>query len=242
MSAEWCSWEDEGVMEFLSDDPTYVAGTLAVLAGIFGIALRVTQQGKYLIAAVAALSLALLVVLIEQLWVTDAERIEAKVYALGQAVAASDTNTVFEILADDVEYVSGDNTLPPAETREMVTRTLANAKFDFLRISKLRTRVGSQSRRGTADFQVLCSGSFNTPYNDLNFATSNSTWSLAFKEYGPNNWKVVRITPVYIPGGQYVLPSPRAPRASSPAIPDFGGPVPNFGQPTTGRRRGFGGR
>ena len=57
MSAEWCSWEDEGVMEFLSDDPTYVAGTLAVLAGIFGIALRVTQQGKYLIAAVAALSI-----------------------------------------------------------------------------------------------------------------------------------------------------------------------------------------
>ena len=228
-------------MEFLSDDPTYLAGTLALIAGIFFILLRIRQQGKYLIAAVVALSLALLVVLIEQLWVTDAERIEAKVYALGQAVAASDTNAVFEILSDDVEYVTGDNTMPRDATREMVKRTLASAKFDFLRIAKLRTHVGSQSRRGTADFHVICSGSFTTAYNDLNFATSNSTWSLAFKEYGPNNWKVARITPVYIPGGQYVLPAVRAPRPTSTANPDFRGP--NFGTvPTKGRRRGFGGR
>ena len=40
-------------MTFLSEDPTYVAGALGVLAGAFLIALRVTQQGKYLIWALS---------------------------------------------------------------------------------------------------------------------------------------------------------------------------------------------
>ena len=225
-------------MEFLSDDPTYLAGALAFVAGIFFIVLRITQQGKYLIVVAVALSLSLLVLVIEHFWVTDAERVEAKVYALAEAVAASDTKTVLEILSDDVEYVTGDNTMPSADTREMVTRTLASVKFDFLRIAKLRTHVGSQSRRGTADFHVITSGSFTTRYNDLNFATSNSTWSLAFKEDGPNHWKVVRITPVYIPGGQYVLPAVRAPQATLNPNSDFRNPTfgpPQFGN---GRRRG----
>ena len=193
-----------------------------------------------MIAASVALSLALLVLLIEQIWVTDAERVEAKVYALGAAVGASDVNGALELLSDDVEYVAGDDTMPPEATREMVKRVLGAAKFDFLRISKLRARVGAQSRRATADFHVLTSGSVTTAYNDLNFATTNTSWSLAFKEDGPNNWKVVRITPVYIPNSQNILLSPRASRPASSVNSDFRGP--SFERSQTGRVRGRGGR
>ena len=38
-------------MEFLSEDPTYLAGGLGLIAVGLLIALRVSQQGKYLIGA-----------------------------------------------------------------------------------------------------------------------------------------------------------------------------------------------
>ena len=75
-------------MEILSDDPTYLAGGLGLLAGVFLIALRLTQQGKYLVWAAVSLALALVVVGVERVWVTDNERIEETVYGLGRAVAS----------------------------------------------------------------------------------------------------------------------------------------------------------
>ena len=74
-------------MTYLSEDPTYLAGGLLLLAGAFLVALKVTQQGKYLIRAGIALGLGLVVVVVEWLWVTDNERIEQVVYDLRRAVS-----------------------------------------------------------------------------------------------------------------------------------------------------------
>ena len=77
-------------MTFLSEDPTYLAGFLVLAAGAFLMALKVTQQGKYLVWALTALGLAVAVVVIERMWVTDNERIESVVYDLRRAVLAAD--------------------------------------------------------------------------------------------------------------------------------------------------------
>jgi hypothetical protein len=193
-------------MEFLSEDPTYLAGGLGLLAGAFFIALKLTQQGKYLIWAGVALGLALLVVAVEQVWVTDNEQIEDVVYSLARAVEASDGPAVLAHLTSDVQYATGGNTLPGDATRSMIERAVANARFDFLRINHLRANAGGQSRRGTAEFRVVASGSFQTPFNALNFGTHNSVWSLGFRETSPGVWNVSRITPVDVPGAQAVLP------------------------------------
>ena len=37
-------------MYYLSEDPTFLAGSLLLLAGFFVIALKTTQAGKYLLA------------------------------------------------------------------------------------------------------------------------------------------------------------------------------------------------
>ena len=58
-------------MTNLSEDPTYLAGLLLLLAGVFLVALNITQQGKYLIRAGVMLGLALAVVAVEWFWVTD---------------------------------------------------------------------------------------------------------------------------------------------------------------------------
>src|SRR5436190_604723 len=92
-------------MTFLSEDPTYLVGALGILAVSFLMALRVTQQGKYLYWALGALGLAAAVLAIEHFWVTDNERIERVVYDLRRAVLASDVDGVLEHLTPDVEYV-----------------------------------------------------------------------------------------------------------------------------------------
>src|SRR4051812_40096961 len=95
-------------MELLSEDPTLLAGGLGVVALAALAALRVTQQGKYLIAAVAAVILALAVIAVERLWITDNERIERVVEDLRRSVAVSDAEGVIAHLAPDVEYIRGD--------------------------------------------------------------------------------------------------------------------------------------
>jgi hypothetical protein len=188
-------------MEFLSEDPTYVLGVLGILTVGFLIALKVTQQGKYLLYATGVFALAALLVVVERLWVTDAERIEQEVYALGKAVASSDAQGVLDRLTPDVQYVIEGRNRTGEDLKERIMYAVSNAKFDVLRISKLHARAGEQSRRGTAEFKVFSSGEFQPAYSHpLHFAATNSSWSLGFREISPGVWKVYRISPAHLPG------------------------------------------
>ncbi len=200
-------------MELLSEDPTYLAGGLGLLALALLVALRVTQQGRYLIWALSALGLAAAVLVIEHFWVTDAERIERVVYDLRDAVMASDVERVLACLTPDVEFVQQGQTTSLGEaTREYVRSQVSNAKFDFLRISHLKAEASRQSRLGSAEFRVIASGSLHSSMITLNFATTTSDWSLGFEETSPGVWKVNRISPTHAPGQ---LPGPQGSSGSS---------------------------
>lgn len=95
-------------MAYLSEDPTFLAGAFAVLAGLFVIALKTTQQGKYLLGAATCLVLALGVVVVEWVWVTDSERIEKVVYDVRTAVLNGDADEVLAHLAPKVMYQHGE--------------------------------------------------------------------------------------------------------------------------------------
>jgi len=194
-------------VQLLTEDPTYLAGGLALLAAAFLIALRLTQQGKFLVWAGVALGVALLSVVTDWLWVTDNERVEQVVYGLARAVAASDVPGTLAYLDDDV-HLTGKATLslPSRATRALVETQVANTKFDFLRIAGLRANVGGQSRRGTADFRVQAGGGTQQGAYNYNFGTVNTSWSLGLREVRPGVWKVNRITPVDVPRGVPFLP------------------------------------
>jgi hypothetical protein len=183
-------------MEFLSDDPTYLAGGLAILGAIFLIAMRLTQQGKYLIRAGIALGLAALVLVTEQLWVTDNERIEQVVYDLRRAVAASNSQGVFAHLTPDVEYVQGQagQALSGDATRDFIQTNLERTRFDFVRVTRLETNAGSQTGRGSAVFRILTGGSHEFGGITYNFGSTNLDFSLGFQETAPKVWKIDRIT------------------------------------------------
>jgi hypothetical protein len=213
-------------MEFLSDDATYLAGGLAILSLIFLAALRVTQQGKYLIRALVALGLAAAVLIIEQLWVTDNERIERVVYDLRKAVAASDAAGVIAHLTPDVEYEQGQGglTISGEPTRAFIRNELGRTKFDFVRILRIETNAGRQSGRGSAVFRVLAGGSYQAAFVTYNFGSTNLDFDLGFQETEPKVWKVDRISLTRPPRE---MPTPSA--TSNPFQPRRG---------RGGRRRG----
>jgi hypothetical protein len=193
-------------MTYLSEDPRLLAGGLLLLAGAFVVALRVTQQGKYLIRALVAAGLALAVVVIEWLWVTDNERIEQVVYDLRRAVLNSDAEGVLAHMAPNVQFLQGETALGGEATRALIRANLSHTHFDFIRIGNLETTAGRQSRRGTASFQVLAKGTLDTSLATMTIGTANSVWSLGFQETDPGVWKVNRITPVQIPNGALAMP------------------------------------
>jgi hypothetical protein len=180
-------------MEFLSEDATYLAGGLAVLAAIFLVALKLSQQGKFLIWALAALGLAGLVLLVEWLWVTDTERIEQVVYRLRRAVAHSDAPAVIAELAPDIRYSQSGLVMEGDDARGFIESQLEKVRFDFVRITQLRAQAFPQSRRGKAEFRVVASGSYQSQPVTLNFGTTNLDFSLGFREAAPKTWRVERI-------------------------------------------------
>jgi ketosteroid isomerase-like protein len=187
-------------MSLLSEDATYLAGGLAILAVIFLIVMKTTQQGKFLLWAGVALGLAVVALLIEQLWVTDNERIESVVHALRRAVASSDAPGVLAHLTPDVVYVMGGGPSIAGETtRGFIESELAKVKFDFVRITRLQAHAGGQSGRGSAEFRVLAGGSYQTVLAAYNFGATNLDFSLGFRKTEPNVWKVERITLTHAP-------------------------------------------
>jgi hypothetical protein len=214
-------------MTYLSEDPTFLAGGLLLLAGAFLLALKVTQQGKYAIRAGVALVLAAAVVLIEWVWVTDNERIEQVVYDLGRAVQSSDNERVSRVLAHmmpTVQYLQGETVLDADGTRAMIQQSLSNTQFNFVRISDLQASAGRQSRRGLAEFRVISSGSLNTPHGMVDTGHSVTAWSLGFQETEPGVWKVNRITPVSVPyGGLLAMPNMLPSDRSQPGYHDGAG-------------------
>ena len=150
-------------MEFLSDDPTYLAGGLGLLAGAFLVAMKLTQQGKYLVWAGVAFALALAVVAVERVWVTDNERIEETVYGLGRAVKASDASGVLDRLTPDVQYVAGGTRCRAPATRALIEQGGEEREVRLPADLAPRANAGGQSRRGRAEFRVICGGSFQGP-------------------------------------------------------------------------------
>jgi hypothetical protein len=193
-------------MAYLSEGGTVAAGGFLLLAGAFLVALKVTQQSKHLVRAGAALGLAVVVVIVDWLWVTDTERIEQVVYDLRRAVLNSDVEGVLVHLAPNVQYVQGGAVLSAEATRSLIRNNLSDSHFDLIRISELQVSVAQQARRGKAEFHVLAKGVLNTTLGTAGGGTSRSSWSLGFQETEPGVWKVNRITPLSIPGEALILP------------------------------------
>jgi hypothetical protein len=184
-------------MHFLAEDPWPLIGVLGVVAAGCLIALKLTQQGKYLIWALGCLALAGLMFGIERIWVTDAERIEDVVRSLGRDAARSDIEGVFSRLTPDATFSSGAASVKGPFARGLIKKALEETRFDFVRISQVHADVRPLARRGTAEFRVHTGGS----HGHYNFLTGpeGTDWSFGFEETGDHQWKVNRISATRLP-------------------------------------------
>ena len=209
-------------MSMLSEDPTYLAGALILLAGSLVVALKVTQQGKYLVGAIAAFSLALLVFLVEWMWVTDGERIESVVSDVRTAVLKSDVEGVLSHLTPDVIYSATETSWRPEATKTLIRTYVNSLDIEFARISDLKISVGQHTRLGTAEFRVFSKGGFKAASRAGEGRATMTAWSMGFRETEPGVWKIYRISPIGMPdgirgliGGSRRGRSLRGPRAES---------------------------
>lgn len=182
-------------MHYLSEDPWPLVAILGFVALGFVIALKVTQEGKYLIRAGIALGLAALGLVVEGMWVTDSERIEAVVYDVARAVRASDAEGVVKHLAPEVDVAQGDNDLGSLDVG-LIRHVVAQTHFQFLTVDKLTAKAYPVSRRGKATFRTLAQGESQ----GMAFQPLPATWDLGFREERPGVWKITRISPTSLPG------------------------------------------
>lgn len=188
-------------MSWLSEDPWSVVGTLLAVAAGLLIAVRITQQGRFLTYAGAAAGLALLIVLIEQVWVTDNERIAAVVAAVARGVEAGDADAVMAQMAPRARLLAFGGVYSQEIDADLVRNGLEQVDFDLIRVNHLQTNAGTQSRRGSAEFRVFASGIAQIGGGSQPFAEGSTTWSFGLREDGPGVWKVNEVRAVRLPRG-----------------------------------------
>ncbi len=85
-------------------------------------------------------------IVVDQLWVTEAERVEGVVRALGRAVARSDGPAALALMDEHVTFSMRSNIFGEELVLASVAELLRQVKFDFVRISRL---VATAGRRRT---------------------------------------------------------------------------------------------
>jgi hypothetical protein len=187
-------------MHHLTEDPSYLLIGLGMAAVACLLALKATQQGKFLLWTGALAALAAGVFLFERLYVTDAERVEAVVYDLARAIEASDIDKIKSHLDDHVTLGMRGRTMDGSMTLRFVLPMLRQAHFDSVWISQLATAAGSQTKRGSAEFKVTATGIYNEGGSQVPMGSLGTEWSLGFSEKSPGVWKVNRVTAIRLPG------------------------------------------
>jgi hypothetical protein len=203
---------------YVAENPWYLVAIIGVAAAGFLLAARVTQDGRHFVRAMVALGVAAVLIVVDQLWVTEAERVEGAVRALARAVARSDGPAALALMDEHVTFSMRSNTFGEELVLSSVAELLHQVKFDFVRVSRLMATAGAQTHRGQAEFKVTAAGSIEQGSSMRAFA-GYSEWSLGFRKVASGEWKINRVTAVELP--QYtMLPTIKVkipPTATQPA-------------------------
>ncbi len=224
---------------YVAENPWYLVAMFGAIAAGFLLAARVTQDGRHLARAFVALGVVAALIVVDQLWVTEAERVEGVVRTLGRAVARSDADAALALMDEHVTFSLRSNTFGEELVLSSVAELLHQVKFDFVRISRLVATAGAQTHRGQAEFKVTAAGAIEQ--GSMRAFAGYSEWSLGFRKVASGEWKINRITAVELP--QYtMLPTIKVKIPETPTQPAKVEPVTPPPSPPPPNRRGLGGR
>ncbi|MCA9070509.1 MAG: hypothetical protein KDA84_16370, partial [Planctomycetaceae bacterium] len=93
----------ERISMWFTEDPWPPLMILAVLAIVFGIAWNATRRGMYFVLAFGMVAAGVLVLIAEEMIVTESEEVEARVSALGDAVVDGTPEPILSFFAKGTE-------------------------------------------------------------------------------------------------------------------------------------------
>ena len=175
---------------YVAENPWYLVAILGFVAAGFLLTLRATQEGRYLVRALVAPgpTAGPLLIVVDQVWVTEAERVERVIRDLADAVARSDGTATMALMDDHVAFGIRSQTLGEELDLPSFAELLGQVQFDFVRVSRLSATAGAQTHRGQAEFKVTASGAIKQGGSLRNFM-GNSEWSIGLRRLPSGAWK-----------------------------------------------------
>lgn len=165
-------------VKWFTEDPWPAVMILAVLGLVFGIAWYSTRRGVHFLLAIGMVVLGLVVLLAEQMIVTEAEDVEARVLELGDAVVEGNPETVMGFFGAGTESLQStiNTNLKIVDVRE------------GLRITDLEVTLEPGASEAESHFrangEVLVRKSMTY--------TSATRWNLTWKKED-GTWKITEI-------------------------------------------------
>jgi hypothetical protein len=176
-------------MEFLirlfAEDVWPLIWVIALVELLLVIAMVGTGRGRLLIwiAALPVLAVALLGV--EWLWVTDRERVDGIIDQIAEAVRHEDAESLVQHLAPRCRY-GGMN-------RDGIQRTAASLfqtlEIDSLKLSSRKTQMFRLRKEATAEFLAVIRGK----QSNVDFSPYPTRWVLTFNQDTNGRWQVAEI-------------------------------------------------
>ena len=176
---------------------------LALVALILVIATFATGRGKYLTWVWALAVLALVLLAVEWLWVTDRERVEMIVDSLAQAVRMEDSAEIERFLSPECRYGNMDR----AGIRRLADSIFDTIEIDKLTISGRKTQVFPLRKEATSEFLAVVRGR----QSNVEFSPYPTRWILTFAQNSSGDWEVIDIQqiPAFGEGRQPIAPPGR---------------------------------
>lgn len=162
---------------WFTEDPWPPVMVLVVLAVVFGLAWNATRRGRYILLALGLVVLAFGVLVVEELVVTQAEEVEARVLALADDVVRGDVEKVLGYFSDEAQSV-----------KSAIGSRLEDVQVEEdLRITDLQVTMDSAGTQAESHFRA------NGRVSYRSWTSNTSTrWNLTWQKEG-TSWKILKV-------------------------------------------------
>ena len=160
-------------------------------------------RGKLLVWMGVLAFVAVFLVLLEWLLVTDRERVDGIVDQVAQAVRREDIEGVLEHLAPECRFGSHNR----EGIRHMAAAVLREVEIERVTLSDRKTQVFPERGEATTQFLAVARGRQST----VEFGPYAARWTLTLNQGPAGQWQIVNIEQLQAFGDQHPSPPARRP-------------------------------
>src|SRR5262245_32335453 len=170
---------------YVGEDVWPLIGLFAVIALGFGIAMVATGRGRFLIGIIALGCLAVSLLVIERLWVTDKERVDGIINEMAQSALREDSAAIVRHLSLQCRY----GNLDRSGIERLAAATFARVALDKVSVSSRKTEVFPMRGEARVDFLAVVRGR----QNNVEFSPYPTRWIFTLVQNQHGAWEVEEI-------------------------------------------------